>query len=328
MVVLGHTYGIPQIANDILNSFHMPLFFIISGFLYNEEKYNRYCFKQVFAKKFKNYLIPYFSFAFINLILQILWNIVIKKQIVDIHFIFYNIKGILLCQADINHMPNCSPIWFLISIFTASIIFWLIMKYAKKFVAIISLLFLIISYCESIFIHVFNPWNIFASFMAVFFMYLGYTIKSNIHIIKILKFKYFYLLLIPLNLLSILFALKNTGIVSMHSNYYGNIILFILPAVTFSITTIILCENFPFLQNKGVAWLGRNTMPVIGFNYFIRDFTTEAYYIIPYIKNFQLNWIVSFILTMLGCVVTIVIYNKLKYIRQHIFYYIKIKTST
>ena len=146
LVVLGHTYGIPQIANDILNSFHMPLFFIISGFLYNEEKYNRYCFKQVFAKKFKNYLIPYFSFAFINLILQILWNIVIKKQIVDIHFIFYNIKGILLCQADINHMPNCSPIWFLISIFTASIIFWLIMKYAKKFVAIISLLFLIISY--------------------------------------------------------------------------------------------------------------------------------------------------------------------------------------
>ena len=34
LMVMGHT-GIPRIGNQWIYSFHMPLFFFISGFLFN-----------------------------------------------------------------------------------------------------------------------------------------------------------------------------------------------------------------------------------------------------------------------------------------------------
>ena len=39
LVVIGHM-NIPQDLSKIIFSFHMPLFFFISGYLYNEKKYS------------------------------------------------------------------------------------------------------------------------------------------------------------------------------------------------------------------------------------------------------------------------------------------------
>ena len=38
LVILGHTYQIPDILLSIIYSFHMPMFFMLSGLLYNREK--------------------------------------------------------------------------------------------------------------------------------------------------------------------------------------------------------------------------------------------------------------------------------------------------
>lgn len=37
LVILGHT-NVPSIVHTIIYSFHMPLFFIISGYLFSEAK--------------------------------------------------------------------------------------------------------------------------------------------------------------------------------------------------------------------------------------------------------------------------------------------------
>lgn len=36
-VILGHTYYGPQIVYNIIYCFHMPLFFILSGFTFNKK---------------------------------------------------------------------------------------------------------------------------------------------------------------------------------------------------------------------------------------------------------------------------------------------------
>ena len=42
IVILGHTYQVPDLLHDIIYSFHMPLFFMVSGFVYREDHYRQY----------------------------------------------------------------------------------------------------------------------------------------------------------------------------------------------------------------------------------------------------------------------------------------------
>lgn len=87
LVVLGHTILGYQSANmfveynnflDYINftiySFHMPLFFIISGYSYFEfEKVNHnYEYKQLIKKKGLNLIIPYFVFCSIQLLIKLI----------------------------------------------------------------------------------------------------------------------------------------------------------------------------------------------------------------------------------------------------------------
>ena len=140
LVVLGHTYTIPDELYIIIYSFHMPLFFIIAGFVYNRAN-NKLAFHLYLMKKMKQYLFPYFVFSIINLFIEVLWRLLITKQNVDFDYFFIKLRGIFFCYSDIENMPNCSPIWFLMCLFVASILFWLIMKL---------LIYLIICYMKSL----------------------------------------------------------------------------------------------------------------------------------------------------------------------------------
>ena len=56
-VIVGHTfsaYDPGSLLNRFIYSFHMPLFFILSGFFYRPQD-----FKTAFGRKVKNLLVPY-----------------------------------------------------------------------------------------------------------------------------------------------------------------------------------------------------------------------------------------------------------------------------
>ena len=58
--VIVHNFNTYWLFN-IIYSFHVVLFFIISGYLYNREKSD----KEFIIKKFLTLIIPYFIFAFV-----------------------------------------------------------------------------------------------------------------------------------------------------------------------------------------------------------------------------------------------------------------------
>lgn len=111
LVVLGHTYTIPNILYIIIYSFHMPLFFIIAGFVYNRAN-NKMAFHSYLIKKMKQYLLPYFVFSFINLIIEVMRRLLITKQVVNGEYFLIKLRGIFLCYSNMDNMPNCLPIWF------------------------------------------------------------------------------------------------------------------------------------------------------------------------------------------------------------------------
>ena len=64
LVIFGHTLrGVPGLVNFIY-SFHVPLFFVISGFFYSPSKNDNT--KLFILKKVKTLLIPFFSFYLLS----------------------------------------------------------------------------------------------------------------------------------------------------------------------------------------------------------------------------------------------------------------------
>ncbi len=59
LMVMGHS-GIPRFIHDCIYSFHMPFFFILSGYFFLTEKYT---FVELINRKVKTILLPYFVFS-------------------------------------------------------------------------------------------------------------------------------------------------------------------------------------------------------------------------------------------------------------------------
>lgn len=106
LVVLGHLPD-NEICNGLIYSFHMPLFFIISGFLMDNQ--SKLPFKKTLIKDFKTLIIPYF-----------LWNTITVICI----FIFqrdhiYSFQSIFSVYGN---FPAARPSWFLVTLFLAKTI--------------------------------------------------------------------------------------------------------------------------------------------------------------------------------------------------------------
>lgn len=299
LVILGHTNGIPSALHTIIYSFHMPLFFIISGLVFNKEKYSACSVLTFIRHKGRQYLLPYFVFSFANLVLVYLWNIVFYRTSLSLSQILSYIKGILYCYANTDHMPNCSPIWFLMCLFWASILFYLINKYAKKHATFIAVISMLISYTLYLFVDIRLPWNLPTAFMAVFFMQIGLEMQQ-----KQFHHKYIVAFFFAVGVFS---ALLNNSVVGLNENTYGNLLLFLLSAILLSVALITTCRSKALSNCRCFSWLGEHTLLIIGFNYFLRDLTTEIYYLTPILRNYPLCWPTSFLLTLAASILMILI---------------------
>ncbi len=307
LVVMGHTFGVPNPIYHTIYSFHMPLFFIISGYVYDQTKYNGFKLSKMLAHRAKRYLIPFYMFAGINLVLTLGFNLVFRHMPITFATIKTYVLGTLYCYADMRYMPNCSPIWFLMTLFIGGMIFWAIMKHSDKTQPIWAVLLLCVSFLLYFFVEFRLPLNLAPTGAAVFFMYVGYLIKRY----DLLKHSWLMLLFI-VGFIASYFNKTNVG---MNENTYGNPILFLIAAVCLSLCLLILCKLFSGFNNpvnRFLKWLGGNTLLIMAFNYFMRDFSTEFYYLIPVVRNYTLHWTVSFVLTLTGCMVLILLWNFVK----------------
>ena len=66
LMVLGHT-SIPEFASKFIWAFHMPLFFIASGWTTNQKKKNLVAFT---SHKFRTIMIPFFVYSAIVLTIE------------------------------------------------------------------------------------------------------------------------------------------------------------------------------------------------------------------------------------------------------------------
>jgi fucose 4-O-acetylase-like acetyltransferase len=102
LVVFAH-YSIPAALDTYIFSFHMPLFFFISGFLFNFVKYSEST-RNFVRGRFKSLIIPYFGFAVLTCLFYFLLDEAYSPGVASIKFfeadILYILYSILFAQTS------------------------------------------------------------------------------------------------------------------------------------------------------------------------------------------------------------------------------------
>lgn len=289
LVVIGHLHELPLLLVKFIYSFHMPFFFILSGYLYNITKYSSLSLYEYIRSKWRKLIIPYFAMAlscyFIFIILPNLF-LIISGRTESLLSFDKPLLGILYSKGSIDWLPNCSPLWFLTCIFVTQIIFFVIIKnlkgYRKIFIYCASCA--VLGYLTTRFVPVKLPWNLDTALTAVFLFCLG-NLSCRYKIINLIKKKAFTFIPFLIICSSLCFYF-NFGMVNMAANRYGNIILFYFGAISSTLIILFISSigsRFPFFR----FW-GENTMPVIGFSYAAKtlasDLLPHNYYDVWYLS--------------------------------------------
>lgn len=304
MVVMGHC--LPPF-NKYIYGFHMPLFFMISGYIYNDDNTT---FALFIKKLLKRYIKPYFILCLINLFLCFVFY---KFNVYDKFNLFKFVFGIVWSIGTTEWMPNCSPLWYLTAIFCSLTLFWAIHK-VRGIKIRITILLSMIMFCFLGELEDFPKliWNIDSAMMGVIFVEFGYILRKENIIEKIsnqISFKTFIVIGWG-GVIGIHF--NNVNSVSFDGARYGNILLMILGATCFSVLMFVFIyanhenPNFRLLYSY-LGYLGKNTITIIGF-----DYMTGSLIRVVLQKLEFLNWMAQFIGRMVLLTVVIIFLNHLK----------------
>lgn len=195
LVIIGHTDGLSQNAENFIYAFHMPAFFLISGYLLKDYKLNL-SFKDFLLFQMKSLLVPFLFFAFISFCYS-LFNSYVKGDQLDI---MSKLSGVLVGTAE--SLTINTVLWFLTCLFSTSTLFFALSKKLSinRIITFSFISFFTIHYCKLKYVSINIPWNIDIAFSVLLFYALGKYFADKISYEKILKInkKLLYLLIIPI----------------------------------------------------------------------------------------------------------------------------------
>ena len=260
IVILGHV-ALDKNAIKYIYSFHMPLFFLISGLTQKPARYGS--FKLFISYKIKKLLLPYFL---LNIIMIPLWFLnfkVLSHSNVSLEKLLI---GIIYSNSDKYTAPS-NATWFLTTLFLVQVLFYFCEKFSKgdiKKFALIAMIMGLVGYMESAnSLNYSGIWHIQIVPTAFVFYFLGFAIIQYLpDIMKVInKKRNYFILLILMAAIGYYFSTKNKRI-SFSGNNLGSIIYFYISAVCTSASFILLLIKVPKI---GVlTYIGKNTILYLG----------------------------------------------------------------
>lgn len=241
LVIAGHC-NLPTSISNIIYFFHMPLFFLISGYL---EKNCQQSFVGVFKKKAERLLYPYFTFGISIIAWNTLKNI---KHTGNFTMLLYK-RFIALIYGNYiweNNYEYIGTLWFLVALFCVTLIGNIINRIKQRkiriFVSCIpSIAGFGLCYFEKL-LKFRLPWCLDIALVAFVFYQLGIELKSSVKIKKylgnpIISFAIiiFGIICGVMNLIFMKLAGYEMIKVDMLYFNYGCVLLFILSASMISI---------------------------------------------------------------------------------------------
>ncbi|GAE35935.1 acyltransferase family protein [Halalkalibacter akibai] len=257
LVVAGHA-GVPSEINDFFRNFRMPLFFLVTGFLFSAYKFENV--SNLINNRFWTLIVPYvtagiFTFFFL-FSLSFLGR---DKPLLTEH-----IKGIAIGNGE--YLSNI-PLWFLTCLFSTQIIFYIFMKSIQSTTVFFQWIIVFTLGTIGVFLGEIQhlPWGIDVALVAQPFLFMGYKLKD----LKVLEknWKIFSLSFISIFLI-FLISVNLNSLIDMNNRVYGNIILFYIGGFTGSILVIKFCELMISFRStvRFLTYIGKESLVILTFH--------------------------------------------------------------
>ncbi|MBR6033910.1 MAG: acyltransferase family protein [Clostridia bacterium] len=262
LVLMGHSAFIPSSILVFIHSFHVPLFFFISGMVFSYSKYPQ--FKDFLKSKAKSLLIPYFLLGIIVISIDKAYRVFKNGQAITNFFsagYFKNIQG-LFVGYRLNG-PYYS-FWFILVLFVSMLAFYFIAKnvdkYKKKNAIYISIA-VILSALGCVLIKFVKGfvWSLDIVPIALSFVTFGYLVKINKEKIsnKLMYFDWIIPVL-AINLVCTYFNYSLYGKSHLFACNVGNYFLYILQSIFGIWLTMIISNKIG--SSKILEYIGKNTL--------------------------------------------------------------------
>lgn len=294
LVIIGHSM-FPM--HTLIDSFHMPLFFVLSGLTFSAKS----TFRSFVVKKTKRILLPFAFWSILSYLLGI-----------------YN-----------------GPLWFLYTLFCALLIVWLLVKKCVRNILIIIIGFTILLLWgqNSLLLLANIPIDIVRILSAVIYIVFGYLcgpsiIRSNFtkNLFDRINAQWYFKALATIGLgilmiiyIAIIFLLEkqhlwaNNNPFSFYSfNLFREPILLVIIIPLGGI--IITFLNSIFLQRiKGLQWLGKNSIVIMCVHFPLCQFLNKQIAQMPHFEEIKyklLYGLSEYIIVFLFCLIMVLICNR------------------
>lgn len=254
-VVIGHCWTLDSSVRNFIYSFHMPLFFCISGYLFSTKA----PFGKFVISKAKSVLKPY---AFYYLCSYLCAVLIFKTPM----GILDGIKGLLLGGNYCGKVLN-SPLWYLPIFFIASVVFYLIIKIrwrVARYILIIAGAVASVPFNRMLlewFPDKATPFNIQALLPALFFMFAGHEFR-NLDLAKIkskLGNRGVFALVLVMLYFGMLMSRDNLDqIISLFMTYE----FYIYPLLIIPFIVFFACGT----RNEYIEYIGAQSITILGFH--------------------------------------------------------------
>lgn len=285
LMILGHCNGLPYLVRNFIFSFHMPLFFIFSGYFYKPKKL-----KEVVVSGNKHLVKPYLITSFFCILLCVTtcdWNLTKTKVI-----------GMIMSNGGWPNemfganLPYIGPIWFFLALYWCKIFYTYLKKKTDKclfFSFLISTIALVIGkYIVNL------PLGILTGFCGIIFYCMGDYWKHKIK--EPIKISY---LIMGLIVWALCIWKAHLELASFDCNLYP-ISMFAAFIGTYS--TYLMSKKIPSFLHPIFIWIGQNTLLILCYHtLFFFIMTNIRHYILEpngIVLHEIINSLLSFILSL------------------------------
>lgn len=227
-VILGHTVDANTYIKSVLYSFHMPLFFMISGMVI--KKRTNFQLQEQIKKRAFVLLIPFF-----------IWGTIYAKfSFVHLMQISYGSREMLVLAGSLTSLWFL-PCLFLVSCFSE----FIVSKYSRKQISICVLVLVVVGFFVPHLNTYGYPFGADVAIYATAFSLCGYMVKNDIDIKKKAGA---IILLLAVFIVSL--NANDVGYVLMAQASYGNKLLFFISAICGSFIVLMLSVLISKIDSK------------------------------------------------------------------------------
>lgn len=315
LVVLGHVYRKPDSIYNFIYSFHVPLFFLLSGVFVNFKKNSSI--KILLLNRFKNLIIPYLFFYLLTYLYWIIIESRFRGDAGGIDIVWWKpLIGIFYGSNESHFMEHNTPLWFIPCLISTEIISFQISKYKSMITQL-----LLVGCCVVLGFFIFRklgfllPWGVGNAAIAIVFFYTGKYIK-RLSSIKIV-YKLFLFLLITA--IYILFIYEDVPKSDLFIVSFENKFLFLLIAF-YTIIMVLLFSDLFFYKMSAfwkelLSFFGLNTLIILCIHDPVKRVVIYVYSIVfektvAAVRTNIFDSMICVFIVMVLMIPSIIIYNK------------------